>query len=287
MSELDEELKKAYEILGLPEDATREQVENRYFILMKKARSEKSRSEAGVDEQPGINLADYNRAYNLVLGIESEKIITVEKQTKFGHFVYYYKFHVIIGFIIVLLASYFIKEGIDKRREAANTPPANLSVSVFGNFYFADETLLQANMLKLIPDWKRIKTTVVFVPTEVKSQQDMALQQKSVLMLMTEKSELYITDETNFNGLAAQGAFVKLDDFMKSEPLQVPADKIVNAQSADDTEQHPYGIDITGNPIFKDVDMSGSPKIILAIRAKETKWPDTEKLLEQIVRTNP
>ncbi|QMV41134.1 J domain-containing protein [Cohnella cholangitidis] len=95
-----EELKKAYEILGLPEDATREQVENRYFILMKRARTEKSRNEAEDDNHQPLDLTEINRAYNLVLGIETEKIGTIEKQTKTAHFFYYYKFHVIIGLIM-------------------------------------------------------------------------------------------------------------------------------------------------------------------------------------------
>ncbi|MCD9024882.1 hypothetical protein [Cohnella silvisoli] len=285
MSEL-EELKKAYEILGLPEDATREQVENRYFILMKKARAEQSRAADNDGEDSTLDLAEVNRAYNLVLGIESQKSTTVEKPTKLGHFFYYYKLHVIVGIIIVLIAGYMIKDGIDKRRAAANLPPANLSVSVFGNFYFADVGLLEQNMLKLVPDWKRIATTLVFVPTEIKSQQDMAMQQKSVLMLMTEKSELYITDEKNFKSLSAQGAFVSLNQFEGWSSLNVPKDKLRLGRTDEDKEDHPYGIDVTGNPVFKGIEMSGEHQII-AVRATEEKWADTRKLLEKLVATTP
>ncbi|QMV41135.1 hypothetical protein [Cohnella cholangitidis] len=179
-----------------------------------------------------------------------------------------------------------IKDGIDKRREAANTPPANLTVSVFGNFYFADEDLLQQNMLKLVPEWKRIKTTVVFVPPELKSPQDMAMQQKSVLLLATEIDELYILDEKNFNNLAPQEAFVKLEDFAAKTGLRIPEDKLRKARTEEDPEERAYGIDITGNPIFKDVELSGERQII-AIRAKEDKWADTKVLLEKILQTTP
>ncbi|WP_115994322.1 hypothetical protein [Cohnella lupini] len=285
MSEL-EELKKAYETLGLPEDATREQVENRYFILMKRARSEQSRTDAVNEGSDTTDLTEINRAYNLVLGIESEKTGTIEKQTKFAHFAYYYKFHVIIGIIVVLIAGYMIKEGIDKRREAANTPPANLSVSVFGNFYFVEEEPMSQNMLKLMPEWQRIVTKLVFVPPEIKSQQDMAMQQKSVLMLMTEKTELYITDEKNFESLAFQGAFVDLDEFIQKTGLQIPEDKIRMMKSQDDTEERPYGIDIAGNPIFDGIELSGEHPII-AIRAEEEKWNDTRLFLEKLIQTTP
>jgi hypothetical protein len=285
VSEL-EELKKAYETLGLPEDATREQVENRYFILMKRARSEQSRTDAVNEGSDTTDLTEINRAYNLVLGIESEKTGTIEKQTKFAHFAYYYKFHVIIGIIVVLIAGYMIKEGIDKRREAANTPPANLSVSVFGNFYFVEEEPMSQNMLKLMPEWQRIVTKLVFVPPEIKSQQDMAMQQKSVLMLMTEKTELYITDEKNFESLAFQGAFVGLDEFIQKTGLQIPEDKIRMMKSQDDTEERPYGIDIEGNPIFEGIELSGEHPII-AIRAEEEKWNDTRLFLEKLIQTTP
>ncbi|QJD84413.1 hypothetical protein [Cohnella herbarum] len=285
MSEL-EDLKKAYEILGLPEDATREQVENRYFILLKRARSEKSRSDAGDEDNQALDLTEINRAYNLVLGIESEKTGTMEKQTKTAHFFYYYKFHVIIGIIVVLIAGYMIKEGIDKRREAANTPPANLSLSVFGNYYFVDTEMLEQNMLKLIPEWKRIETKLVYVPTEIKSQQDMAMQQKSVLMLMTEMTELYITDQKNFESLAFQGAFVNLDDFMAKTGMSIPQDKIRKAASEEDPAEQPYGIDISGSPIFSGIELNGERPII-AIRAKEDKWADSRLLLEKIIQSAP
>lgn len=279
------ELKQAYEILGLPEDATRDQVENRYFILLKKSRSDQSRIQSG-DETPAPDLAEVNRAYNLILGIESEKTGTIKKQSKFAHFMYYYKNHLIISIIIVLVAGYMVKEGIDKRREAANLPPASLSMSVFGNFYFADVEILEQNLLKLFPDWKRIAMTHTYVPSEIKSEQDMAMQQKSVLSLMTEQSNLYILDPKNFVSLASQGALVRLDKLEGWSSLQVPPDMLRSVQAEEDTAAMPYGIDITGNPAFEGVEFSGE-KQILAVRNVEEHWNESRMLLEKLVQTTP
>jgi hypothetical protein len=284
VTELDEQMKKAYELLGLPEDATREQVENRYFILLKRARAEKTRSEAGEDDGETLKLAEINQAYNLIIGIESEKSVTVEKQTKVGHFFYYYKVHVIIGLLIVLVGGYMIKEGIDKRREAANTPPANLSVSVFGNFYFADAELLEQNMLKYVPEWQRIKTSLVYNPPEIQSQQDMALQQKSVLMLITEKDEVYVTDEKNFESLAMQGLFVKLDEFAAKTGLKIPDNLIRQSRTEDDTSDYAYGIDLTGHRVFDGIEMTQERQII-GIRAPEERWDDVATLLGKLLQT--
>jgi hypothetical protein len=281
-----EDLKHAYEILGLTEDSTREQVENRYFILMKRARSEQSRSDASDDTNSALDIAEVNRAYNLVLGIESEKTGTIEKQSKYAHFMYYYKFHVIFGILVILFAGYMIKESIDKRNAEANLPPKELSVSVFGNFYFADMDLLQQNMLKLIPEWKRIDTTLTFVPTEIKSEQDMAMQQKSMLNLMTEHPEFYILDAKNFGSLATQGAFKRLDQLEGWAALHVPPDKLRSAQAEEDTESRPYGIDITGNPVFQGVEMTGERQI-LTVRFSDKNWDNTFKMLEKLVQTTP
>ncbi|XID95968.1 hypothetical protein ACF3MZ_16265 [Paenibacillaceae bacterium WGS1546] len=284
---MEEKLKKAYEVLGLPEDATREQVEKRYYILMRKARSEQSRANSGDDAGETMNLSEINQAYNTVIGIDSEKIVTVEKPTKIGHFFYYYKVHVIIGLIVLIFAGFMIKEGVDKRREAANTPPANLSVSVFGNFYFADVDILQQNMLQLMPEWQRIKTTLVHNPPEIVSQHDIALQQKSMIMLMTEKDELYVLDKNNFESLAVQGVFVKLDAFAAATGIALPQDRLLFSRTEDDATDFPYGIDVTGHPVFEDVQMTPDERQIIGIRAAEEKWDDTAALLAKLLESMP
>jgi hypothetical protein len=285
VSEL-EQLKKAYEILGLPDDATKEQVENRYFILMKRARSEQSRLETSDNKAIITDLAEINRAYNLVLGFESEKTDPIEKQSKLAHFMYYYKLHLIAAIVVVLLAGYMIKEGIDKRNAAANLPPASLSVSLLGNFYFAKVDILEKNLLKLVPEWKRIITTLVYVPSEIEDQQGMAMQQKMMLTLMTESSELYILDAKNFSSLASQGVFKRLDGLEGWAALNVAPDQLRYAQYKEDKSPVPYGIDITGNPVFEGIDISGERQIV-AVRSKEEKWNDTRKLLEKLIQTTP
>ncbi len=282
---MEEELKKAYETLGLPPDATREQVENRYFILMKRERSQHQRSgdDAGGEPSAPTDLSDYTKAYRLIVGLESEKASTAPKQGKVGHFFYYYKIHLIVGIIILLIAAYTIKSGIDKRNEERRLGPIDLSVSVYGNFYFADGELLQQNLLKLVPDWNRIKTNVTFVPVEIKSEQDVALQQKAVLMIMTEKDEIYFLDRKNFDSLAKQEAFRKLDELPGWNELQVPNDRLRMSSTEDDPQEAAYGIDVTGNPIFQGIEMTGED-VIMAVRADKEEWPKTMELVSKILR---
>ncbi|KIL36874.1 hypothetical protein SD71_05625 [Cohnella kolymensis] len=279
-----EELKKAYETLGLSENASREEVENRYFLLLKKARAQQNRSNSNDASEGAPDLGDINRAYKLIIGVETEKGSTEAKQGKISHFFYYYKFHVIAVILLILVAGFFTKQTIDKKNEEAKLPPANLSVTAFGSFLAADPAVLEKNMLALVPEWKRIKTTVSYVPKEILSQQDMALQQKSVLNLMTEKSELYILDETSFKSLVNQHLFQKLDTLDGWSSIQAPPDRIRAIRTDEDSKEEPYGIDITGSPALKSLQTNGERQI-LAVRAANEKWTETRKLLEKLVQS--
>jgi hypothetical protein len=285
---MEEELKKAYEALGLPIDATREQVEHRYFILLKRDRSQHQRNSEG-DADGGHtarDLGEINQAYRLILGLESEKASTEPKQGKLNHFFYYYKIHLIIVVVILLIVGYTVKTSIDKRNEEARLGPIDLSVSVMGNFYSADMDVLQQNLIKLMPAWNRIKATLTYVPTEIKSQQDIAQQQKRVLMLMTEHDQIYFLDEKNFDDLVRQGAFHKLEELPGFANLEVPASRLRLGQTVKDPQSRAYGIDVTDNPIFTGIEMDNE-HVIMAVRAEEKDLPKTMELVTQIVKTAP
>lgn len=283
---MEEELKKAYETLGLEPDATREQVENRYFILLKRERAQQKREhDAAEDGSGSTNLEAIHHAYRIILGLESGKISTEPKQGKVAHFFYYYKVHLIVGIIILLFAGYTIKETIDKRNEEARLGPVDLAVAVVGNYYFADMELLQQNMLKLVPEWNRIKSTLTYIPTEIKSEQDIALQQKSVLTIMTEHDEIYFLDQKNFESLVYQEAFRKLDELPGFGELGVAESRIVYATTeTEEPNEAAYGIDVTDHPIFQGIELTGE-RAILAVRADDDELPKTMELLSQIVKS--
>jgi len=282
---LEEELKKAYETLGLPTDATREQVENRYFILMKKQRTQNQRQGDEAEDNEKIDLAEYSRAYKLILGIESEKTSTQPKQSKLGHFFYYYKIHLIVSIVILLFIGFSVKEALDKRNEERRLGPIDLSIGMMGNFYFADMQLLKANLMNLVPEWNRIEPKLSYIPTEFRSEQDFAYQQKSVLNLISDHDELYFVDTRNFDKLVAQGAFRKLEEIPGLSALNVPVESLRFSQTEEDPNPAAYGIDITGNPIFNGIELTGED-VILGIRAEDERLPKTLELLEQIFKSN-
>lgn len=269
---MDQELKQAYETLGLPEDATREQVEQRYFVLLKKAKS------------GSIDLDGVNKAYNRILGFESEKDGPAEKQGKAAYFFYYYKVHVLVALVVLLVAGFTIKGIVDRRIEEANKPPLDLSVTVFGNYFGTEGERLSQNLLARIPEWKRIDVLVSYVPPEIASQQDMALQQKGMLTIMTEKMDLMVVDAKNFEMLASQEAFLPLD----SLPIwsELDKDKVLEAEVGDENEKtvKPFGIDVTGNPVFAETLIdAGGEKQILTVRANSANLEKAQLLMRKIL----
>jgi hypothetical protein len=266
-----EDLKQAYETLGLQEDASREQVEQRYYLLLKKARSKQS------------NLDEINTAYKRIIGYESEKASPAVKQGKADYFFYYYKWHVLGAVILILVILFTAKGMIDRRNEEAAKPPLDLAVTVFGDF-FTTETgnpKLSQHLLSLVPEWKRIDVGVTYVPTEMRSQQDMALQQKAMLTIMTEKMDLMILDERNFDMLAKQGGFVPLDTLPFWSELQRSPDRIRSALAQEERNARPYGVDITDHPVFQDVQLGQpSARKILALRLEPAHPDNARKMME-------
>ncbi len=269
-----DELKQAYAILELPEDATRDQVEQRYYLLLKKARAKQ------------VDLAEINRAYNLIIGHESEKASPQEKQSKASYFFYYYKFHVIATIVILLVAVFSIKGCVDRKNEEARKPPLDMTVTVFGNFYSADNTdaQLSSNLLELMPDWQRIDVTVAYVPKDMTNPQDIALQQKGMLIMATEKMDLMILDQHNFDMFSKQGAFVPLDSLDIWPELQAQSDRLLNSQTEDDSTSRPYGIDISDKPVFKGTNVElTKERMILAIRVNPPHLDKSLQLMKSLM----
>ncbi|MFC5702550.1 hypothetical protein ACFPVX_14695 [Cohnella faecalis] len=270
-----EELKHSYELLGLEETATREEVENRYFLLMKRAKSS------------GTDLSEVTQAYNRIVGIESEKENKTEKQGKVAYFFYYYKIHLIVAIIAVLLIGGTVKSMVDKHNANAKLPPVDVALDLFGGFYQADTERLEQNVLTAAPEWKRVKTTLTYVPAEMKSQQDMALQQKSFLTLMTEKMDIMILDTKNFENLANQQAFKPLEDWEDwLASSRISAERLVAFKAEEDETAHPYGIKLSGSTFFEG---TGLPKqsYIIAVRATAAHPEEAKKLLVLLARSEP
>ena len=145
-----DELKKAYES-GLPEGASKDDVEKRYFLLIRRERASRQREETGQPDEQALSLEEINRAYKLILEYDEKKTMEQFNAAAYGkykgmagsaqkvdHFFSYYKFHVLGVIALILIVIFGTKAYVDHRHkmaELAKLPPIDVSVSFFGEYY--------------------------------------------------------------------------------------------------------------------------------------------------------
>jgi hypothetical protein len=95
--------KYACEVLGLPEDATRQQIEDRFFVLVKKYKG------LDPDEQPSANeppFAKINEAYRFLIGykpLRPVKFRELNWREKWRHLREHYTAEIVTGLVAVLV----------------------------------------------------------------------------------------------------------------------------------------------------------------------------------------
>ncbi|MEF2965294.1 molecular chaperone DnaJ [Paenibacillus sp. M1] len=279
-----DDLKKAYELLGLPENASREEVERAFEIVLRKSRSRQTDAE-DANEAGESEYEQKLRAYKTIIGYEDRNKIEEASRQRFkkwgkfagtaekiDDFFRIYKTRVIIGVIAVIAVIVGITALVNYREEQkrlAALPPVDLSVMFVGN-YASDENQggdegLEQFMTAQFPEWKRIELTLTYVPSQSESmtQVDMAYQQKAFALLATERPDVYILDQGTFDWLANSGVFENLDSLAASDlkPL-LQEDNIIKGRAEEDTEDHVYGIKVTDSPMAKELPLFMQDMII-------------------------
>lgn len=272
------DLKKAYELLGLPENASREEVERVFDIELRKSRSKSS------EQDFDMKL----KAYKLITGSEDRQKIEEKSRERFQkwgrfagtaekveEFFRIYRTHVIVGIIAVIVLTTatvtFVNHRQEQKRLAA-LPPIDLSIMYLGNFMSdmdkgGDEGLEQA-MLEQFPEWKRLKLTMTYLPSSDQSMggADMAYQQKAMAILATEKPDIYILDQSSYDWIGGSGVLEKLDEEANGilKPLLNEENQIIG-RGEEDTEDHVYAIDITNSKLADQLPL-GKQQMIVGLR---------------------
>ncbi|ASS66643.1 MULTISPECIES: hypothetical protein [unclassified Paenibacillus] len=278
-------IKQAYRDLGLPDNASKEEVEKKYSLLLRRARSQQGR--AGDGEAAGSpSLETINAAYRAIL--EHEEATAREEYNKkaYGkykgmagsaqkvdHFFSYYKFHLLGAIVLIAAVVYGINAYLnhkEEQAELAKLPPAALALSYFGEFGSpagSDVKTAEQQLVSRFPDWKRVIVHLTYVPAEPMSGQDMAMVQKSVLDLITNKDDVYLMDRASFDKLASQNALLPLETH-KDELGSEYNDSRALSAAAQDTpnEKHVYGVDVTDSPLVKSMGLEGG-RFIAGIRS--------------------
>ncbi|OBZ13892.1 molecular chaperone DnaJ [Bacillus sp. FJAT-26390] len=297
-----EELKQAYETMGLPELAAKEEVEKRYTTLMRQARSrtQQQKDDAGDAED---SFAKITQAYRLILEYEDRKLTDAFNEQEYGkykkmagqaqkmdHFWRYYKFHTLGAIAAVALIIYGVISFMNYREEQerlASLPPVDLNVSFMGNYMLKDdapkEEPIESALLTAFPEWKRFVSTVTFVPADEQSQ--MAYMQKAVLILATEHPDVYIMDRNIFEWIGNQGVLMNLDNDVNGELKPLLKDGLtLKAKTEDDTVEHVYGIDISKSALVDQLPLY-KENMIIGIRLDSKNPEKAREFIKKYLRT--
>ncbi|MBP2001224.1 hypothetical protein J2Z69_002267 [Paenibacillus shirakamiensis] len=256
-------LHQAFEILGLPEGSSRQDVEKRFEILVRQYRG-----------RPSEQFEPIAKAYRTITSTEDQQAIdeiTREKYAKFkgfagpaeriDDFFRLHKYKVIIAAIALIAIIFGTRSYLDYRAEQdrlAKLPPIDLSFMIVGEFAQSsgkeEMTEIETGLLQPFPDWHRVTALLTYLSSEGQGQMGMAMQQKAMVQLATEKLDLFIMDKSTFEWIGGGGGLISLDDQMSSLSTKLKPDQLLKLKrqdDTDDTKEHVYGINVTNSPLAK------------------------------------
>ncbi|MBM7570081.1 J domain-containing protein [Aquibacillus albus] len=277
------ELQEAYKILGVSEEASDEAIENQYMKWVKRYNSNST------DES--LDIESINQAYNTVKSYRYNRSHSEQHprslREKINLFFYYYKVHVIVVIIVVLISSSIINtivNNLEAQKTMANLPPKNISVMLYGDFFNPkmDTSLVSDNILSLVPSWERVAVNVSYFPLEATNSTDVAMQQKSAITLVSDDSDLYITEIEHFEKLVNSGILLPIDE-MESSIKGIPEENLLYRETPEDTISHLYGVKITTESIFENVLVTENQNV-LAIRKNTDNTDNAMKLVVELTK---
>lgn len=296
-----ENLKQAYETLGLSENASREEVEKTFEMLLRRSKG-KSGEEATVFEQ---QLKAYKFIINYKEQAEIEKM-SAERYRKYGKFANkaektsdFFRLHKtkvfvsIISVVVVIVALTTYLNHREEQKRLAALPPVDLSLLYIGNFMVDEnnggEEGYEKALLQQFPQFKRFALNVNYMPPANKdglTGDALAYQQKAFTVIATERPDIYVTDETTFEWVGKMGAFKSLDEEVagrwKSLVNEKTALKLMNEE---EQKEHIYGIDVSDSPLFNELPLY-KDKAILTIRDGSSNIEKSVQFIEHFLQNN-
>lgn len=282
------DINEAYKILGVSETASDEEVEKQYMVWVRRNRALLTEQTSNND----LNMDEITTAYNTIKTFRQYGSVTpVEEQSfkkKVGHFFYYYKLH-IVG-VLVLLAVlgsiiFTIVENYQEKKALENLPPENVRVLLLGEYFnISNETTPVAdNILAQFPDWERVTVNLNYSPLTVNDSMDVASQQKSVVTLVEDNSDIFLMDYANYERLVVADVFQPIDQVDPSIKEAVDSSKLVFSSTEEDKTEQLYGIIIEDMSIFKGFDMKET-QIVAAIKKGAENKENAVELIKKLAK---
>ncbi|MBY0013356.1 hypothetical protein [Paenibacillus typhae] len=257
---VNEKLKQAYERLGLSENVSREEINKRFDLLLKRRKSKAKDEERSAPEE------DF-QAFKFILDtLDKQEIDEAEQQrlakygkfsgtaSKWERFFRLYRTHVIVSVIVVIVlavAGNAIYNNVQHRKYLASLPPLDAKIMFLGNFGVQDpdgQTAdLDAAIIAQYPEWKRVESNMIYLPRtgEGADSFDMNYMQKAVVELAANHPDIIILDEATLEWIGGQDGFQDLSAIVESGSVDKDDPRLKWGTNPESGKEELYGVDIT------------------------------------------
>ncbi len=282
-----QDVKNAYEVLGLKEGASKDDILRRYEMLLKRYNSMKNDSTDREQAESDFNTITH--AYNLIMGYEDQgdpvessgkpnpfysKLGLDEKKVQ--NFFYYHKVHIIVALIVILLAGMTVKQVMEKGT-------VDLNIVFMGELYCEDTIKLQKQIIQDEPEIKGPLVDLIPISGRLDNDMAAAMQNKSSIAVMPGINDVFIMDKTIYTAYAEKGLFVDLEQLAAQLGIDMEKNKdyIIKAETAEG--KHLYGIDVGSSGLLKASNVAGNEKIA-AIRVDAKHYESAVKFIKLLLK---
>lgn len=282
--------KESRTIMEIPTNSTKEDIEKRYDVILKKYRQMKI--DGTLTKEAEEDFQKKTDAYRILMGYEVQDPKVPEKETyvdkafvkagmdrkKVGNFFYYHKYHILVTIIAVIIIATSVYS-------IATKVKPDITIGLLGEVHEQATDTFKQKITKNVPEIKEVGLETVMLSNRINDPNSSMYIQKAMILFAASDTDVFLLSKYVFDQYAYDGAFMAMDDVAKDLKIdtkssdylklrvveewnqpQDPKEKRT-VKSYRDSEPKLYGIDVTNSKFFKDVDILG-PEKILAVRAE-------------------
>lgn len=263
--------KEARKILKVTKDTSRNEIERKFSIYLKRHRMEqakKAEDQDAVDGQDDIVLQNVSaepiqteqareysfeqimKAYDVLMGYDvPEKIEAPGKaapllkkagidEKKAKNFFYYYKYHILVIIAVILFIVFTV-------RGCANRVKTDFNLAFIGRFFYSDvvddlKEIIKAN----VPAIAEPGIDGAYLADDSMGEQQYAMEMKATVLFAAGDIDVVILDKVNYERYAKQGALMSLDEIAP----RLGVDLNLNQEFIIGIEEDDGIVDIEGMP---------------------------------------
>ncbi len=295
-------VQEAQQILGVTKTSSKEEIEKKYDVVLRKHRIMKM--EGTLNEDSEADFQKSTDAYRILMGYEVDQPVVERRETytdkaldkvgidrkKADNFFHYHKYHILgIGFAVVLI--------IITVMSFVNRVKPDVTIGLLGLVNNDAQQSLTEKIKKEIPEIKEVAYDTAILSGDVNDTQSVAYAQKAMVLLAASDIDVFLVNKYVFDNYAANGAFMALDDVARDFEIDVSKSQNLKLRVVEewetpselqnferkpkkylDEEPRLYGIDVTNSEFFKDINIVG-PENVLVIRYGPKNYDMAMKLL--------